>query len=70
MTIKIGEIKDGSGEVEWDECINSYNESKPKSKWLARTAYILLLASAFLIGRAYGWYEVHLFIAAIAGSLR
>lgn len=64
-------------DVEWDECINSYNEPEPRSKWWARTAYILLLASAFLLGRAYGWYEVHLFIkhnaeglAALAGTLK
>lgn len=61
----------------WDECINSYNEPEPRSKWWARTAYILLLASAFLLGRAYGWYEVHLYmkhmaegLAALAGSLK
>jgi hypothetical protein len=82
MTTK---FKDGSCEIQdptggaWDECINSYAEPewKQPSRWWARITYSLFLVGAFLLGRAYGWYEVHLFIkhnaeglAAIAGTLK
>jgi hypothetical protein len=61
----------------WDESIDKYVEFEPPSKWWARITYSLFLVGAFLLGRAYGWYEVHLFIkhnaeglAALAGTLK
>jgi hypothetical protein len=34
-----------------------------------RVAAILVLAGTFLLGRAYGWYEAHLYMKQIAEGL-
>lgn len=67
---KLGEIQDPTGGT-WDECIASNtDEVNETSRWWSRIAYTLLLVSAFLLGRAYGWYEVHLYMKHVAEGLR